>query len=447
MKLSFHNIYHTFLQWKNHSIVQQYGVNTFWSLFARGLWILTAFSVGILVTRKLGPEQFGILNYSIAWIGMFAVILDLGVSGIIQRELVNHPEQRDDLLGNFACFRIIQTGFLLLIAGVTLLLTGQTPEVTKLILILMAGYLFSFGAVTGTYFTANVQSKYEAFSQIISCFLYNSVRCAAVVFEWDLAVYAAAESLLLISYNISLLCFYSRKADSLRKWKFRFKSAFALLLPAIPLSLSGIFITIYNKTDILMLEYFQGFEDIAFYSLATRFTLNLSLFSGLIATIFSAAIAGAKKVSDEEYKKQLHRFYFLLFWFMIPFFPLFWIVSPYLFPFLYGDAFSAASDVFSVYICSLPFTGVMNAFFWHSTLENRLKSIAFANGAGALINVGLNCFMIPAMGIVGAAWSSVGAMPMGFLLVLLCTKQGRSSLKLILHSLITLPSFRLRKEC
>ena len=437
---------YTLMQWKSHSIVRNYGVNFSWSVFARMLWIFTALTVGILVTRKLGPEQFGVLNYSIAWIGMFAVILDLGVSGIIQRELILHPEQRDDLLGRFACFRGIQTFVLLAAAGTILLFSGQTAETVKLILILMAGYLGSFGMVASTYFYAAVQNKYEAFSQIISCVIYNTLRVAAVLFDMPLEIYAAAESIMNLSYSAALLWFYNRKADSFLKWKWQIKGALKLLIPSVPLSLSGIFTTIYTKTDVLMLEHFQDFESVGFYSLASRFTLNIAIFLGLTANIFSAAVSGAKKISDEEYHKQLHRFYFLLFWCSVPLFPFFQMISPFLFSFLYGEAYSASASIFSVCLWTLPATGILNGFFWHATLENRLKTIAAANGAGALINIGLNWLTIPAWNGIGAAWSSVVALPCGFILVLLCTKQNRSLLKLILKSIVTLPSFRLRKE-
>ena len=195
-----------------------------------------------------------------------------------------------------------------------------------------------------------------------------------------------------------------------------------------------------------MLEHFRGYEAVGFYTIASRFTLNLALFCGLISGVFSVAVATARKVSEREYRKQLHRYYFLLFWLMVPFFPVFWLLSPHIFTFLYGSAFAGASAVFSVYICTLPCTGLLSAFYWHATFENRLKMIAAANGAGAAINVAANWIMIPSMGVTGAAWSSVVSMPLGLILVLFCTKYGRFLLKLILKSVLTLPSFRLRKN-
>ena len=107
-------------EWRGNKTVRQYSLNTVWMFAARCSWIITAFTVGIFVTRKLGPERLGVLSYAMAWISMFAIILDLGVTSIIQRDLVRHPENKNRLLGNFAMFKVIQCGIMYLIAGTAL---------------------------------------------------------------------------------------------------------------------------------------------------------------------------------------------------------------------------------------------------------------------------------------------------------------------------------------
>ena len=55
--------------------------------------------VGIWVARYLGPEQFGVFSYAIAFASLFSSIASLGLGGIIVRDLVREPEQRDRYLG------------------------------------------------------------------------------------------------------------------------------------------------------------------------------------------------------------------------------------------------------------------------------------------------------------------------------------------------------------
>ena len=55
--------------------------------------------VGVWVARYLGPEQFGVFSYSVAFVALFTTIGKLGLDGIVVRDLVNDPQKRDDYLG------------------------------------------------------------------------------------------------------------------------------------------------------------------------------------------------------------------------------------------------------------------------------------------------------------------------------------------------------------
>ena len=70
--------------------------------------MIVSLFVGIYVARYLGPERFGLLSYANSFVGLFTAIATLGLDGIVVRELVKLPGQRDKLLG---------TSFLLKVAG------------------------------------------------------------------------------------------------------------------------------------------------------------------------------------------------------------------------------------------------------------------------------------------------------------------------------------------
>ena len=74
------------------------------------------FTVGIYVARQLGPSKYGLLNYAISLVGIFSVVISLGLDQIVVRELVKTPENRDKLLGTTFILRVI--GVILMFAGV-----------------------------------------------------------------------------------------------------------------------------------------------------------------------------------------------------------------------------------------------------------------------------------------------------------------------------------------
>jgi O-antigen/teichoic acid export membrane protein len=55
--------------------------------------------VGVWVARYLGPEQFGLLNYAVAFVALFTSVATLGLNGIVVRDLVQDPSMAETTMG------------------------------------------------------------------------------------------------------------------------------------------------------------------------------------------------------------------------------------------------------------------------------------------------------------------------------------------------------------
>jgi len=63
--------------------------------------MVTGLLVGIWVARYLGPVQFGVFNYAIAFASIFGTVAKLGLDGIVVRDLVREElktAERDELV-------------------------------------------------------------------------------------------------------------------------------------------------------------------------------------------------------------------------------------------------------------------------------------------------------------------------------------------------------------
>ena len=47
--------------------------------------------VGVWIARYMGPEQFGIYNYALVFVAMFSALSNLGLDGIVVRNIVRDP--------------------------------------------------------------------------------------------------------------------------------------------------------------------------------------------------------------------------------------------------------------------------------------------------------------------------------------------------------------------
>ena len=433
----------TVREWCSSGIVRRYAADSVWVMAARFWWVVTAFTVGILVARKLGPHDFGIVNYVVAYTGLFAIIVSLGVETLVERDLVARPAERDRILGNFCLFRVVSTLVMAAALAVSLRFM-RDPKIVTGCLIVGAGYLFSPCFVVNAYFIATVNNRCGALAQIVTCTLYAGVRLTAVLASLPLEVYFWGEMLLNGGFYLANFVIYWLRCASPLGWSCRWRDSLALLKPALPLALTVIFTTIYARTDTLMLEHFRGAETVGFYSIATRFTENWTQCLYLIGQVFSSALFSAAALAPEEYRKQLHRYYFLLVWGALPAIAASLLLGRPVIRLLYGEVFLPSVPVFYVYVLTLPSNGLLFAFHRHALKENRLAAIAAAFGSGALLNVALNAALIPRWGMIGAALSSAVAMPVGLTFSLLTTPAGRRDLGFIVRSLTSLPSLQLK---
>ncbi len=433
-----HNGFHS-------ALVRQFAANSFWMTVARCAWILSAFTVGILVARKLGPHDYGIVNYAVAFVGMFSVIASLEVDGLVERDYILHPERRDRIMGNYFLFKSLTALIMLAVLAVSLCFMADR-RTAGFCAVVATGYIFYPGNVVLIVFSAQVKNEYNAFSQLICCVCYNALRLWAVLSSQSLITYVIAEAVPAGMCGLAGFIFYCLKCDNPLRWTWKWIEAMGLIVPAITLFLTMILSNIYARTDVLMLEHYEGPASVGCYTIATRFTENWYLFTVIFSSVFSVAVINGFKTSPEEYRKQLHRYISMLFYITFPPVLLSLIFGRLIIRILYGQAYMPTVPVFYIYVLTLVFSSVLNGFNYHAINENRLKTVAAVFCSGAAINVPMNMLLIPQFGMCGAALSSVISMPLGFIPVLCFNTKGREDLRFILYSITHLPSFKLNEE-
>ena len=121
---------------------RKYFANTSWLLGERVLRMVISLFVGIYVARYLGPERFGLLSYSVSFVWLFSSLASFGLNNILVRELVQSPEQRNNLIGTVFWLKVFGT-FLMATAIILVLQFFEADQQTYWMIFLIAlGYLF-----------------------------------------------------------------------------------------------------------------------------------------------------------------------------------------------------------------------------------------------------------------------------------------------------------------
>ena len=113
--------------------------------------------VGVWIARYLGPEQFGLLSYAVSFVFLFSPLIMLAHEGIIVRELVNSPEQRDTILGTSFWLKMMGAVLAFLALAGILPLTSN-DFYTNLLIFFIAGGLFlqSFNVIDSYFHSGKI---------------------------------------------------------------------------------------------------------------------------------------------------------------------------------------------------------------------------------------------------------------------------------------------------
>mgnify|MGYP003325707963 CR=1 FL=1 len=81
--------------------------NAGWLIVGKIIQMLINLVVGILTARYLGPSNYGLINYALAYIAFFTSLCTLGINSVIVKEFVDNPGKEGEILGTSLGLRAI----------------------------------------------------------------------------------------------------------------------------------------------------------------------------------------------------------------------------------------------------------------------------------------------------------------------------------------------------
>jgi len=386
-----------------HHERRQIATNTGWIFVERAVTLGASVVVSIVLARYLGAVQFGLLSYALAIVAIFAQLARFGMSGVLVRELVLHPDRRGDVLGTALVVRL--AGGAVALLGVVLtaaFLLSDEPIVGVLAAILAVGLVFDSLIVIESHFQGLLQNRTTAVlraSVSVVSMAASLVLVAAGAPIVAFAVVVGGESVLL---GLGFLAAYQRNF-AVQAWRLRWTVARTLLGQSWPLILSGVTASVYLKLDQVMLGVMREPETVGVYAAAARLSEGWYFIPVAIATAAFPVLLRAKAASEKLYERRLQELYDVLFWAALCVIVPVWLLADAIVVTLYGDEFHAAGPILALHVWAGLFV-FLRAGLSKWLIAEKLTIFSLAtHGSGALINVGLNLWLIPTFGAIGAA--------------------------------------------
>jgi O-antigen/teichoic acid export membrane protein len=160
---------------------------------------------------------------------------------------------------------------------------------------------------------------------------------------------------------------------------------------------------VYMKIDQVMIKNMMSEESVGYYAAAVRLCEAWYFIPVTLCNAIFPAIVNAKNVSEEFYNNRMQKLYDLLTWMAIGIAVPVTIFSGQIIQLLFGNEFSPAAPVLTIYIWAgvAVFLGVASSQYLIN--ENLTKLSFIRTLVGMILNVVLNLILIPLYGIIGSS--------------------------------------------
>jgi O-antigen/teichoic acid export membrane protein len=391
----------------SHRGFRRYFANTGWMFVGQMFSLIISFFIGAWLARYLGPQNFGELNFSMSFAGLFSFIASMGIDSILSRELVKFPEKENELMGTSLDLKLIGGSIAFILSFIAAFLFEHDPFIRLLIILFSFTFILQAIGIISTFFQANVLAKKVIKVQLYTMTFSSILKISAIILGLGVNLIMLIYVLDSLWGGWGLILAYRKNGFKIRIWKFNWKLALEILKDSWPMMLSGAAISIYMKIDQVMIGNMLGETKVGLYAAAVKISEIWYFIPVVICTSLFPAIVNAKMSDNALYKKRLHNLYWLMFFLASALAVPISILAKPLVVLIFGNKYLLAAGALQIHV----WAGL--GVFWGVALsqylvsENRTLINLILTLSSAILNIILNLFLIRSWGINGAAFATL----------------------------------------
>jgi PST family polysaccharide transporter len=393
--------------------------------------------VAIWVTRYLGPEQFGAINYSLAIVSLLTPIAVFGLDNLLVRDLVREPTRDQETVGTAFMVRLLAGMLTLIVAIASSVALNPGDRLQQLLTVVVSVMLplHAFNTIE-FWFQAHVRSKYAVLARNTTLLVMSAARIGLLLIGAPLVAFAATYAVEALLTAMALVVAYRINGQRMTDWRPNRARGRELIGASWPLMLSAFFFAISMRIDQILLKELRGDADVGIYAAAVRLSELWYILPNAILLSVAPTLTAAKRSDEELYDRRVRQAlktmaalaYFVAI-------PITLTASPMV-NLLYGLDFAAAGTVLAIHIWAALFYSVGGVLTLWLVNEGLTWFSLISTSTAAMANVALNFALIPAYGPNGAAIATVASYAVNFLLVTFFFRTTRRFGKMMLKALV-----------
>lgn len=389
-----------------NSIVKKELSNASWMIGARIIQMMFSFFISILTARYLGPDNYGLVNYGMAYVGFFTALCTLGINSIIVKELVSKPKEEGTIMGTTIFLRFFSSVLSVVLIYVVVFFIDYGEQLTqKVVFLCSLSLIFQVFDTINYWFQSKYLAKVTSLSTLGAYVIVSVYKMYLLMTGKGVVWFAISTSIDYVCVAVLQILAYKKYNGA--KMSFSCTMAKNLLGKSYHFILSGLMVAIYGYTDKFMLKQMLNETVVGYYSIATTIsTMWVFILAAVIDSVYPT-IMRLYETDYEGYKKKNKQLYAIVFYMSMFVSMLFMIFGKLVIDILYGDKYALAVTPLKIvtWYTAFSYLGVArNAWI---VCENEQKYLKYMYFGAAIINIILNLLLIPQFGAAGAAFASL----------------------------------------
>ncbi|ANU37677.1 Capsular polysaccharide biosynthesis protein CapF [Vibrio scophthalmi] len=370
------------------------------------LQITSSLIVGIVLSRYLGVELFGYLNYIVGIAAIFWAFSKFGLDNVVIDELVK-ANNKSAVISSAFLLKLLFS-ILVTICAYFISKTFISDETGVILIVLItAGSVFQSVEVVDFLNQSINKNVYSVFARISTLTLLIVLRLAGVYLEFDVSFFVYTYFFEKVILCFFYLLFQNKTTSNLYKLTFDRVVIKRLFIRSLPLTFSSLMVILYMKIDMFMLESYYGPSSVGVYSVATRIIDIVYIIPALVMTVMMPKLIMYNSNLDDNFDSTYSRLFRAANFFSILSIVFVYFFGDYTVTLVFGDEYHESASILLVLMLSSIFgmSGIMSSrWFVIKELQNYTLARTFV---GLIVNVLLNYALIPAWGPMGAAFSTL----------------------------------------
>lgn len=362
------------------------------------------FFFGVYVIRSLGDERFGQYSIVLAFVGLFQILAELGVSQYVRREMARDRNRTPYLLWNLIAIRLALA--VIGVFGITAAAyaAGYSQILVLGVFIYSCSFLLSALAVPfESVLWAHERLDYNALKGVVGQIVFI-VLGAFFLFSGFSFVWLIVASLISLIPQIWLAAWAIRRHNlpilpiqvDPRIWP-------QLIRAGLPFGLISLALTIDFSIDTVMLSRFQPEQVAGWYNVSYGLTRSLLFFFGGFSTAIVPSLSRTYAHDSASVERWYYRTVKFILLASLPVAVGGMLVATPLIQFLYTDEFLPSARALQIIIWDFPFLMFASFCGNMTTVVVEERSAARVYLISAVVNVVLNLYAIPRFSFLGAA--------------------------------------------